>query len=64
MKYDRFMLRGGPLEIPGGGIKFLRQDFFFQSHVSAGLSKGKVCEFRPCVYIKTVIPLTLVEYER
>jgi hypothetical protein len=29
MKYDRFMLTGGPLEIPGGGYKFLRQDFFF-----------------------------------
>jgi hypothetical protein len=26
--------------------------------------KSKVCEFRPCVYNKTVIPLTLVEYER
>jgi hypothetical protein len=26
--------------------------------------KSKVCEFRLCVYNKTVIPLTLVEYER
>jgi hypothetical protein len=29
MKYDRFMLTGGPLEIPGGGYKIFAARFFF-----------------------------------